>query len=256
MHVARLSELGQMVSALAHEVNQPLTAMANYLRGIRRLLDDSTPPVIRQTIEKVAEQGERASGIVQSLRGLVKKQPRPREVENLESMILEMSALVLAGTSRRVDLDLRIAPDARFAFVDRVQIQQVLLNLMRNAVEAMSDLPVRILTVMAGRQGDRIEIVVSDTGPGLSESVHARLFEAFVTSKAEGLGIGLSISRTIVEGHGGELTADSEPGRGAIFRFTVPDQGDAPCPEKPEVAGVRVDTRRVHPPGASPGGSL
>lgn len=222
LHVARLSELGQMVSALAHEVNQPLTAMANYLRGIRRLLSDDSPPMLRQAIEKVAEQSERARGIVQSLRGLVRKESRPRQAESLEVMIQETSALVLIGTTRSVSLNLRIAADATHAFVDRVQIQQVLLNLMRNAVEAMGASAVRRLTVTTERYGDRVEIQVADTGPGLPEIVRARLFQPFVTTKPEGLGVGLSISRTIVEAHGGELTAESEAGGGTVFRFTVP----------------------------------
>jgi len=229
IHVGRLSELGQMVSALAHEVNQPLTAMANYLTGIRRLLPGDTPPAARQAIEKVVEQSERARGIVQSLRGLVKKEARPREVVNFESIILETSALVMVGAMRAVHLDLRIADDAAYAFLDKVQIQQVLLNLMRNAVEAMAASDIRTLTVATTRYGERVEIRVADTGPGLSETVKVRLFQPFVTTKSEGLGVGLSICRTIVESHGGELNADSAPGQGAVFHFTVPAapaQGD------------------------------
>jgi two-component system sensor kinase FixL len=203
--------------------------MGNYLIGIRRLLPNDTPPVVRQAIDKVMEQSERARGIVQSLRGLVKKESRPREVVNLESMILETSALVMVGAMRAVHLDLRIADDAAYAFLDKVQIQQVLLNLMRNAVEAMAASDIRTLTVATTRLGERVAIRVADTGPGLSETVKSRLFQPFVTTKSEGLGVGLSICRTIVETHGGELTADSEPGRGAAFHFTVPAtpaQGD------------------------------
>jgi two-component system, LuxR family, sensor kinase FixL len=222
LHVARLSELGQMVSALAHEVNQPLTAMANYLRGIRRLLSEDTPPMLREAIEKVAEQSERARGIVQSLRGLVRKETRPKQVESLEVMIQETSALVLIGTTRSVSLDLQIAPYATHAFVDRVQIQQVLLNLMRNAVEAMGASPVRTLTVATERHAGRVEVRVADTGPGLPETVRARLFQPFVTTKSEGLGVGLSICRTIVEAHGGELAAENDAGGGTVFRFTLP----------------------------------
>jgi two-component system sensor kinase FixL len=222
LHVARLSELGQMVSALAHEVNQPLTAMANYLRGIRRLLSDDTPPMLRQAIEKVTEQSERARGIVQSLRDLVRKESRPKQVESLETIIQEMSALALVGTTRSVSMDLRIAVDATHAFVDKVQIQQVLLNLMRNAVEAMAASTVRTLTVSTASYGDGVEVRVTDTGPGLPETVRARLFQPFVTTKSEGLGVGLSISRTIIEAHGGELVAESGTGGGTTFRFTIP----------------------------------
>ncbi|HEX3984922.1 MAG TPA: PAS domain S-box protein [Acidisoma sp.] len=222
MHVARLSELGLMVSALAHEVNQPLTAAANYLRGMRRLLDDNSPPMLRQGIDKVAEQAERARGIIQSLRNLVKKEERTRAAEDLEALIIETAALVLAGRSRRVALSVDIAPNAQTAFIDRVQVQQVLLNLMRNAVEAMEASSERSLTLRLRAVEDRVEIVVSDTGPGLSEAVLARLFQPFVTTKAEGLGVGLSICRTIVEAHGGHLTVTSEAGQGTTFLFSVP----------------------------------
>lgn len=222
IHVSRLSELGQMVSALAHEVNQPLTAMTNYISGIRRLLAGAELSPLARAVDKVAEQAERASGIVQSLRGLVRKESRPRQTEDLETMIQETSALALIGTSRLVNLELRIGADATHAVVDKVQIQQVLLNLMRNAVEAMAGSPRRRLTIATARRGDRIEVRIADTGPGLSPEVAARLFMPFVTTKAEGLGVGLSICRTIVEAHGGRLVADSPAGGGAAFRFTLP----------------------------------
>ncbi len=222
IHVSRLSELGQMVSALAHEVNQPLTAITNYLSGIRRLLAEHPEPALAHAISKVAEQAERARGIVQSVRGLVKKDTRPSQVEDLETIINETSALALIGAARPVSVDLRIAPDARHAVVDRVQIQQVLLNLMRNAVEAMGAEPIRSLSVATSRHGDRIRIRVADTGPGLPPVVRAHLFQPFITTKAEGLGVGLSICRTIVEAHGGELVAENGPETGAVFHFCVP----------------------------------
>jgi two-component system sensor kinase FixL len=222
IHVSRLSELGQMVSALAHEVSQPLTAIANYLRGIRRLVTDDTQPALRQAIERVIEQSERARDIVQSLRSLVRKETRARQVEDLETMVQETSVLALIGAQRPVRLDVRIAPDAAHAFVDKVQIQQVLLNLMRNAVEAMAASPVACLTVSTARRDSRIVVEIADTGPGIAQDVQARLFQPFVTSKSDGLGVGLSICRTIVEGHGGELIAESPSGEGTIFRFTVP----------------------------------
>jgi two-component system sensor kinase FixL len=222
IHVSRLSELGQMVSALAHEVSQPLTAIANYLNGIRRLLRAYPESALHQAIEKVAEQAERAGNIVQSLRGLVRKDSRLQQAESLERIIQETSALALIGTSRSVGLDLRVATDACYGVVDKVQIQQVLLNLMRNAVEAMEGAAVRTLTVATERQGDWVEISVADTGPGLPKPVRSRLFQPFVTTKPEGLGVGLSICRTIVEAHGGNLLAEDNPAIGAVFRFTIP----------------------------------
>ncbi|MBU6498471.1 MAG: PAS domain S-box protein [Rhodospirillales bacterium] len=222
IHVSRLSELGQMVSALAHEVNQPLTAITNYASGIRRMLGPDSPPAMATAFEKLAAQAARARDIVQSLRGLVKKEARAPQEENLETMILETSSLALIGAGRAVGLKLRVAADATRALVDKVQIQQVLLNLMRNAVEAMAGAEIRTLTVATRRVRDRIEIMVSDTGPGLPRSVQERLFQPFVTTKAEGLGVGLSICRTIVQAHGGELSAGPAEGGGAEFRFTLP----------------------------------
>jgi two-component system sensor kinase FixL len=228
IHMSRLSELGQMVSALSHEVNQPLTAIANYAAGLRRMLAHQDSPTLRSAVEKVAEQADRARRILQSLRSLVRKEARERQMERLEPLIQETSALALIGTSRSIDLAMNIAPDASQAFVDRVQIQQVLLNLMRNAVEAMSGSRQRRLTVATAAKAEFIEISVADTGPGLSQPVRERLFHPFTTTKADGLGIGLSICRTIVEAHGGELICESAEGRGTIFRFTV--QRDATPP--------------------------
>jgi two-component system sensor kinase FixL len=225
IHISRLSELGQMVSALSHEVNQPLTAIANYAAGLRRLLAHQDAPAVRSAVEKVAEQADRARRILQSLRSLVRKEARERQLERLDGLVQETSALALIGTSRSVDFDMHIHPDAAQAYIDRVQIQQVLLNLMRNAVEAMADSPVRKISVTTRGDGDRVEISVADTGPGLASNVLERLFHPFTTTKADGLGIGLSICRTIVEAHGGELTCENRQGeRGTVFRFTLPRQ--------------------------------
>lgn len=222
MHVARVGELGQMVSALAHEVNQPLTAVANYLRGIKRLIDDQSSPLLRQGLDKVAEQAERAQAIIQSLRTLVRKEERPHEAVSLEPLIIETSALVLAGQNRRVRLELAIDPAAAVVFAERVQVQQVLLNLMRNAVEAMQAGPERVLTIGTALAGDMVAVRVGDSGPGMPEAVRARLFQPFVTSKADGLGVGLSICRTIIENHGGQLKLQHSGDRGTVFLLTMP----------------------------------
>ena len=194
IHVSRLSELGQMASALAHEVDQPLTAIANYARGARRLLTDAIPLPLHEAIGKMAEQAARAHAIVQSLRGMVRKEARPAQNESLQTIIEEMSALALIGTGRSVYLDVRIGSDAAYANVDRVQIQQVLLNLMRNAVQAMEQSAVQHVIITTVRRGERVEIGVADTGPGLPEQVQARLFQPFVTTKSSGLGV---VSRSL-----------------------------------------------------------
>lgn len=222
IHVSRLSELGQMVSTLAHEVGQPLTAVTNYLSGIRRLLPADSPPLLREALERVAEQAERARGIVQSLRELVRKEQTPRTAQDLVVLIHETSALVLTGLNRAVTLRVDAAADAQRCVIDRVQVQQVLLNLMRNAVEAMAGQAEQVLTVSTRRAGDRIMVRVADCGPGLPAEVRGRLFEPFVTTKRDGLGVGLSICRTIVEAHGGVLVAEETPGGGATFVFSLP----------------------------------
>jgi two-component system sensor kinase FixL len=233
IHVSRLSELGQMVSALAHEVNQPLTAMANYLSGARRLFAGGNVEGGLQAMERVAEQSERARRIIQGLRDFARKRETQRRVESLARTIEEASGLALVGVGSGVRLELDIAADAAEAFIDKVQIQQVLLNLMRNAIEAMAGLERREIAVSTSRAGDRVAIRIADTGPGLPEKVRARLFEPFVTTKADGMGVGLSICRTIVEAHGGELVAADREGGGTVFTFSVPTPASVPTPGAP-----------------------
>jgi two-component system sensor kinase FixL len=222
IHVSRLNELGQLVSALAHEVNQPLAAMANYINGARRLIAAGNTEGAARAIDLVAEQGERARQIIRRLRELVRKGESERRPESLPVTIEEASAIALAGIGQRLKLEIRIAEDAAEAVIDKIQIQQVLLNLMRNAVEAMAGADRRELSVSADRRGEMVEIRVTDTGPGLPEAVRARLFQPFVTTKSDGMGVGLSVCRAIIEAHGGELEAEDVEGGGTVFRFTVP----------------------------------
>lgn len=222
VHVSRLTELGQVAAALAHEVNQPLTAMANYLNGVRRLLAAGRQEAALQAMERIAEQAERARQLIQRLRAMVRKGETEQRPEDLTKTIEEASALALVGVGTGLKLEIHIGADASTAVIDKIQIQQVLLNLMRNAAEAMISLPRRELTVTTARAGDWVEISVTDNGPGLPETVRTRLFQPFVTTKATGMGVGLSVCRTIVEAHGGELRAEDAPGGGTIFRLTVP----------------------------------
>jgi two-component system, LuxR family, sensor kinase FixL len=221
IHVSRVTELGQMVAALAHEVNQPLTAMASYLSGIRRLLAAGNQPAAQQAMEKVVEQGDRARQIIQRIRDHVSKREAEMRVESLLGTIEEASALALVGL-QGLKLKIQVEEDAREAIIDKVQIQQVLLNLMRNAAEAMAGSTRRELSITAMRREDMTEISVADTGPGLPETVRARLFQPFVTTKLDGMGVGLSVCRTIVEAHGGALRAEEGPDGGTVFRLTLP----------------------------------
>jgi C4-dicarboxylate-specific signal transduction histidine kinase len=225
IHVSRVSELGQMVSALAHEVNQPLTAQANYLAAARRLLAAGNQTAAAQAIERITEQADRARQIIRRLRELVRKGETQRRVEDLSTTIKEAGALALIDIGQGLKMEIRVAVDATEAVIDKIQIQQVLLNLMRNAAEAMTGSPRRELSITTARTGNMTEISVADTGPGLPDHVRARLFQPFVTTKPTGMGVGLSVCRTIVEAHGGELRAEDVDGGGTVFRFTVP------CPE-------------------------
>jgi two-component system, LuxR family, sensor kinase FixL len=222
IHVSRLNDLGLMVSALAHEVNQPLAAMANYINGARRLFAAGNQAGGQQAIERVAEQADRARQIIRRLRDQVKKSKSEKRRESVAVTIEEATALALVGVGQGLKLDIRVAEGAGEAVIDKVQIQQVLINLMRNAVEAMATVARRELIVSAIRIDDMVEIRVADTGPGLPEPVRARLFEPFITTKPDGMGVGLSVCRAIVEAHGGELHGGDAPGGGTLFRFTVP----------------------------------
>jgi two-component system sensor kinase FixL len=226
VHISRLTALGEMASALAHELNQPLSAIANYLKGSRRLLENRTDQetvIIRDALEKAAEQSLRAGEIIRRLRDFVARGESERRVESVKKMIEEASALALVGFKEKgVRVFFNFDPDADEVLADRVQIQQVMLNLMRNAIEAMEQCDVRELRISTELIAPgAIEIVVTDTGPGIAPEIAAQLFQPFVTTKMHGMGVGLSISRTIVEAHGGQISAEPNPGGGAIFRFTL-----------------------------------
>lgn len=226
VHMSRLTSLGEMASALAHELNQPLSAIANYMKGARRLLQDKVDDVsvkARDAIEKASHQSLRAGQIIRRLRDFVARGEIERRVESLRKTIEEASALSLVGARERgVHVRFAFDPAYDLVVIDRVQIQQVLLNLIRNAIEAMDHSERRELIVSTrSSSDDMVEISVADTGPGVSPDVASQLFQPFITTKLTGLGVGLSISRSIVESHGGQIAAEPNPGGGTIFRFTL-----------------------------------
>jgi two-component system sensor kinase FixL len=226
VHISRLTAMGEMASALAHELNQPLSAIANYLKGAKRLLAgraDDDCKMVSGAMDKAAEQSLRAGQIIRRLRDFVARGETERRVESINKLIEEASALALVGAKEYgVKVRLQVDPGHDLILADKVQIQQVLLNLIRNAIDALAESDRRELLVSTKLSGrGMVEVSVADTGPGISDEVSAQLFQPFVTTKPQGMGVGLSISRTIVEAHGGQIWTEPNPGGGAIFRFTL-----------------------------------
>jgi len=224
--MSRFTALGEMASTLAHELNQPLTAATSFLNGARKFLDSGKPsdiPTARDGIESAAEQMLRAGQIIKRLREFVARGETDRQPENLVKLIEEASALALVGAKETgTQVSFSFDPAIGFVLVDRIQIQQVILNLVRNAIEAMQEVERRELEVSTRWIDlETVEIAVRDTGPGIAPEVAENLFQPFMTTKPQGMGVGLSISRTIVEAHGGRLWAEPNPGGGTIFHLTL-----------------------------------
>jgi two-component system, LuxR family, sensor kinase FixL len=225
LHVSRVRSMGQMAAALAHELNQPLTATANYVRAALRLLASPEPDLerTREAINHAVEQTLRSGEIIRRLRSFVTRGEVARQAESIAQLIEEASALALIGAKERgVKVLISMDPNLPAVSVDRVQVQQVLLNLIRNGLEAMETCQMRELVITASVRDKQVLVSVTDTGSGISPEIEARLFQPFVTTKAEGMGIGLSVCRTIVEAHGGVLWMQRNSGGGSAFRFTLP----------------------------------
>ena len=226
-HAARVNTMGEMASGLAHELNQPLAAIANYSRGCLRRIRSGGGTVedLTQAIEQVCQQAERAGGIISSLRRFVNKEDSPRQPQDLHAIVRE--AMLIAGPEvklHQVDIRLNLAPGMPHVLGHAIQIEQVVLNLVRNAVEAMGEVPPgrRYLTLRTCVAEGKAVVEVRDTGSGLPREMQNRIFEPFFTTKSAGMGMGLPICRSIVEAHGGALIPLPNPnGDGLTFRFTL-----------------------------------
>jgi two-component system sensor kinase FixL len=227
LHATRLTATGQLSAALAHELNQPLTAILNYTGILQDLAASDTGKngkMFRDVSARIGEQTARAGEIIRRVRGFVAKREPERVPQDINAAVAEALALGSVGAADTgVRLHSHLALGLSPVLMDKVQIQQVIINLVRNAVEAMQESPHRSLNVATARDGDDfVRVSVADTGPGLSEEVAVSLFQPFVTTKLHGLGIGLSICRTIVESHGGRLWMEPNSGGGAVFQFRLP----------------------------------
>jgi two-component system sensor kinase FixL len=226
VQVSRLTAMGEMASTLAHELNQPLSAIANYMNGCRRLLRgavDARSASISDALDKAADQAMRAGQIIRRLREFVARGESEQQLASISKLVEEASALALVGV-KELGIRVRFNFDREHDLVlaDKVQIQQVILNLMRNAIDAMIETRRRELTVsVVPITDDAVEISVADTGSGISQEVARQLFQPFFTTKVHGMGVGLSICRTIVEAHGGRIGMRPNPGGGTVFYFTL-----------------------------------
>ncbi|MBN9316734.1 MAG: PAS domain S-box protein [Devosia sp.] len=224
--LARVNELGEMASTLAHELNQPLASIANYVQGCALMLDqvgEEYAVKMRGALTEAAKQALRAGEIIRHLREFVTHGNTEKQPEDVKRLVEEAGTLALIGSRQggvRSTFDFG-SGDTR-VLVDRVQIQQVLTNLMRNAVEAMKDSEVKELSVSTRKEGHSVVVQVADTGPGIDDDLAAHLFQPFVTTKANGMGIGLSISRRIIASHGGAITVARNDRGGATFTFDLP----------------------------------
>lgn len=228
---SRLGILGEMASNIAHELNQPLAAIANYAEGLTHAIDRGRGDAgfLRAGARGIAGEAERAGAIIQRIRAFVRRREAKRETLDANDVVRDTLALFETLAARRgIAVRVHLAPDLPQVTADRAEIEQVLLNLLQNAVDAMTDAAIdasrrgRGITVRTSRDGAAVKIAVRDHGPGLTADVEAHLFDTFFTTKPHGLGLGLCICRTIVESHGGRLWAANNPGDGLTMRFTLP----------------------------------
>jgi two-component system sensor kinase FixL len=226
-HVSRLSAMGEMAATLAHELNQPLTAVINYVQATRRLLQSGGPAAqakVPELVGKAVDQAHRAGEIISHLRGFVTRGESARVSVDVNAVVGEACDLALVGAKAQgIDVTLALADDLPLASMDRVQIQQVIVNLVRNSIDALQECETRAIEIRTSRIDPAyVAIAVADTGPGLDPEIAAKLFQPFNTSKKTGMGIGLSVCRSIVLEHGGTIDASPNPGGGVVFSVVLP----------------------------------
>jgi C4-dicarboxylate-specific signal transduction histidine kinase len=229
-HVTRVTTLEELMASIAHEVNQPLASVINSASACLRWLDAQKLEEARRSASRAIAEGHRASEIIGRIRALAKKAPPEKDWLDVSETIHEVIALARSEIQRNgVALETQLSEHVPVILADRIELQQVILNLMMNAIEAMSGVGggPRDLLVRSGTDGsEHVVISVQDSGPGFDPESLEHLFDAFYTTKPQGLGMGLAISRSIIEAHGGRLWATANPDKGATFRFTLPTGGE------------------------------
>jgi len=232
-HVTRVMTLGELTASIAHEVNQPLAAIVTNGNACLRWLGGASPNLTeaRQAVDRIIKDSYRASAVISRVRTLVKKAPARSDLVDLNDVILEVLALAESEARRNhVLLKQQLAGDLPFVHGDRVQLQQVILNLIINGLEsiAKSNSGSRELSISSTKdEANNVVVAVRDSGDGLDPANLQRVFDAFFTTKADGMGMGLAISRTIIESHGGRLWATTNAQKGAVFQFTIPVDGES-----------------------------
>jgi two-component system sensor kinase FixL len=226
LHVARLSDMGQMASALAHELNQPLSAVINWTQAARRTMaaGGAASDKVLGYMDNAIAQADRAGQIIRRLRDFIERGETEQQTESINKVVEEATALALVGAKESgARVTFALSSGLPPVMIDKVQVQQVVMNLVRNALEAMTEVAVRRLTIATSLADDgMIEVSVADTGPGLPADVAAKLFQPFVTTKEKGMGLGLSISRSIIDNLGGRLRANANADGGVTFSFSLP----------------------------------
>jgi C4-dicarboxylate-specific signal transduction histidine kinase len=227
-HSNRITTMGQLTASIAHEVNQPISGVVTNAYAALRFLDGHPPDLgeIREALEDIIKDGNRAAGVISRIRALIKKAPPRTDDLEINEVILEVVGLTQGQMMKNgVSLQTQLAANLPMVKGDRIQLQQVLLNLIINAIEAMSGVHEGTRELLIGTQKDassEVMVTVQDSGPGLDPESFHRLFDPFYTTKNDGMGMGLSICRSIIEAHGGKMWASSNDGAGATFQFSLP----------------------------------
>jgi C4-dicarboxylate-specific signal transduction histidine kinase len=235
-HVDRITTTGRLTASIAPEVTQPIAAIVTNAQAARHFLNRQPPDLdeVRQALDCIVRDAYRASDVIYRIRGLLKEAPPKRERAEINAAIRDVLELTRGETTKNgVSVRTQFAEPSPVVQADRVQLQQVILNLIINAVEAMSSMSEgarELLICTEKAESNRALVAVRDSGPGLDLKSVDRLFEAFYTTKVQGMGIGLAICRSIIEAHGGQLWAGANEPRGAVFQFTVPLERDETFP--------------------------